>query len=91
MSLEKKTLICSSKTNPRKLACAIRKELAKNKSVYVNAIGAKALNQAIKSCCYINDRSTLSENQLPVHCYPRFAYHEMGDNKLGVMVRLEVR
>jgi stage V sporulation protein SpoVS len=90
MSLETKTLICSSTTNPRKLACAIRKELAKNKSVNVDAIGAKALNQAIKACCYINNRSSLSGN-LPVYCYPKFAYREMNDNKLGILVRLEVK
>ena len=91
MSLETKNLICSSKTNPRKLACAIRKELEKNKSVIVDAIGANAINQAIKSVCYVNDRATLNGNQLPVHCYPRFAYREMDDNKMGILVRLEVR
>ena len=91
MSLETKTLICSSKTNPRKLACAIRKELANNKTIKVDAIGADAVNQAVKAICYVNQRKQLINGELPVFVYPKFRYEQVSNDHCQTIVSLEVR
>jgi stage V sporulation protein SpoVS len=91
MSLEKKNLICSSTTNPRKLAVAITKELEKTKSIKIKVIGANAVNQAIKAVCYVNQRKQLFNGELPVFVYPNFCYAQVGENKVQTLISLEVR
>ena len=91
MSLETKNLICSSTTNPRKLAIAIKKELEKTKSIKIDAIGANAVNQAIKAVCYVNQRKQLIYGELPVFIYPNFRYEQVSNDHCQTIVSLEVR
>lgn len=91
MSLETKNLICSSTTNPRKLAVAITKELGKTKSIKIDAIGANAVNQAIKAVCYVNQRKQAINGELPVFVYPNFSYAQVGEDKVQTLISLEVR
>jgi stage V sporulation protein SpoVS len=91
MSSEKKVLICSSKTNPQKLACAVEKELAKFQEVTIDAIGANSVNNAIKAVCYVNKRRKSFNNELPVYCHPIFKYQQVGQDEVQTFVSLRVR
>lgn len=89
MSYKTKTLLCSSKTNPQKLAVAIVKELAQHKPVVIDSLGAEAVNNAIKAICYAQDKSNHNPDVSGLFCKPSFIQSIMNNN-LTVVTRIEV-
>lgn len=80
------TLLCSSKTNPKKLAKAVEKYVDEE-TVKIEVVGAGAVNQAIKSVCYINENR---RNKDKVTILPKFEALTTKDGKEQIAVILEV-
>lgn len=65
-----KLLKISSKSDINKVAQAIKTEIDTNKKVYIQSVGAGALNQAVKSI--IIARQLIVANELDIYCIPVF-------------------
>ena len=80
------TLLCSSKTNPKALAKKVEKYVDEE-TVKIEVVGAGAVNQAIKSVCYVNENR---RNKDKVTILPKFEELTTKDGKEQIAVILEV-
>jgi len=69
----------SAKSEPKAVAGAIAAILRRDESLEVNAIGAAAVNQAVKSIAVA--RGYVAPNGIDVVCSPAFAVIEVGGNE----------
>ena len=83
-----KLLKISSKSDINKVAQAIKTEIDTNKKVYIQSVGAGALNQAVKSI--IIARQLIVANELDIYCIPVFK-NIMIDGKEIVAIRFIVK
>lgn len=83
-----KLLKISSKSDINKVAQAIKTEIDTNKKVYIQSVGAGALNQAVKSI--IIARQLVVANELDIYCIPVFK-NIMIDGKEIVAIRFIVK
>lgn len=83
-----KLLKVSSKSDINKVALAIKTEIDTNKKVYIQTVGAGALNQAVKSI--IIARQLVVANGLDIYCIPVFK-NIMIDGKEIVAIRFIVK
>ena len=80
----------SSKSEPKSVAGAIAAILRNNEPVEVNAIGAAAVNQAVKSIAVA--KSYVSQNDIDLVCIPAFAQLEVdGKEKTAIRFIVEKR
>ena len=73
------TLKVSSQSQPKLVAGAIAAVVREGNSVEVQAIGAGAVNQAVKSIAVA--RGYVSPNGIELLCYPAFAQIEVDGNE----------
>lgn len=90
MSSITKYFICSSQTKPKKLAVAITKELAKRNKVFVDSIGAEAVNNAIKAVCYAQEKAEHNPDVSGIFCKPYLMFTKTTRNEFTVVTRIEV-
>lgn len=84
------TLKVSSKSEPKSVAGAIAAILRNNKPVEVTAIGAAAVNQAIKSIAVT--RGYVAPNGIDLICIPSFAQIIVdGQEKTSIKFTVEQR
>lgn len=83
-----KLLKISSKSDINKVAQAIKTEIDTNKKVYIQSVGAGALNQAVKSI--IIARQLIVANELDIYCIPVFK-NIIIDGKEIVAIRFIVK
>lgn len=83
-----KLLKISSKSDINKVAQAIKTEIDTNKKVYIQSVGAGALNQAVKSI--IIARQLVVANELDIYCIPVFK-NIIIDGKEIVAIRFIVK
>lgn len=83
-----KLLKISSKSDINKVAQAIKTEIDTNKKVYIQSVGAGALNQAVKSI--IIARQLVVANDLDIYCIPVFK-NIIIDGKEIVAIRFIVK
>lgn len=83
-----KLLKVSSKSDINKVAQAIKTEIDTNKKVYIQSVGAGALNQAVKSI--IIARQLVVANELDIYCIPVFK-NIIIDGKEIVAIRFIVK
>lgn len=88
MNEQIKLLKISSKSDINKVAQAIKTEIDTNKKVYIQSVGAGALNQAVKSI--IIARQLVVANELDIYCIPVFK-NIMIDDKEIVAIRFIVK
>ena len=69
----------SSKSDPKLVAGAIAAVLRNGAPVEVNAIGASAVNQAVKSIAVA--KNYVSQNDIDLICIPMFAQLEVGGSE----------
>ena len=80
----------SSKSNPNSVAGAIAGGLQENKKVELQAIGAGALNQAIKAIAIA--RGFVAPSGVDLVCIPAFAEVEVeGEDRTGIKLIVESR
>jgi stage V sporulation protein S len=80
----------SSKSQPKAVAGAIAAVVRKEKGVEINAIGAGAVNQAIKSVAIA--RGYVSPNGIELVCIPAFSEFELdGELKTAIKFLVERR
>ncbi len=80
----------SSKSSPNSVAGAIAGLIKENKTVQMQAIGAGAINQAVKSVAVA--RSFIAPQGLELFCVPSFTSVEIdGSLKTGVKFLVETR
>ena len=84
MSNEIKRLICSSTTKPKRLAYAILKEIDKHKPLFIDCIGANAINNTVKAISYAQEKKP------SVFCKPYFILSETKESSATVVTRFEV-
>jgi len=86
--MAKTTLRTSTQTNPGSLAGAITEVIRKEESVDVTAIGAGALNQAIKAIAIA--RGFLTTSGIDLICRPAFHDIEIdGEERTSIKLMLE--
>ena len=84
------TLKVSSKSNPSSVAGALANVFREKDSVEVQAIGAGALNQAIKAIAIA--RGFVAPAGVDLVCIPAFAEVEVeGENRTGMKLIIESR
>jgi stage V sporulation protein S len=84
------TLKVSANSNPKAVAGAIASVVRRNEGVEVAAIGAGAVNQAVKSICVA--RVFVSEENIDLVAIP--AFHEIevdGASKTSIRILVEAR
>jgi len=80
----------SSKSEPKSVAGAIAAILRNGNSVEVNAIGAAAVNQVVKSIAVA--RKYVEPNGIELVCYPEFSQQEVdGKEKTYIKFVVEKR
>ena len=82
--MEQKILIASSSTRVPALATAIIKEIKKEGSVYIQALGAGAINQMIKAVTTAG--IYLDEKNKTMVCKPTFERTEHDRNAIRILV-----
>ncbi|MCL2702413.1 MAG: stage V sporulation protein S [Defluviitaleaceae bacterium] len=84
------TLKVSASSNPKGVAGAIAAVVRRGESVEVSAIGAGAVNQAVKSICVA--RSFVSEENINLVAIPAFQEIEVdGETKTSIRFIVEAR
>ena len=84
------TLRVSSKSEPKSVAGAIAAILRNGESVEINAIGAAAVNQVVKSIAVA--RGYVAPNGIDLVCIPAFAQLEVdGNEKTSIRFIVEKR
>ena len=80
----------SSKSNPNSVAGALANTLREKDSVEMQAIGAGALNQAIKAVAIA--RGFVAPSGVDLVCIPAFAEVEVeGEDRTGIKLIIESR
>jgi len=80
----------SSNSNPRALAGALTKIMKENSAVDIQAVGAGALNQAIKAIAIA--RGYISSRGVDLVCAPGFVDIEIdGEKRTAIKLSVEVR
>ena len=88
--IEMEVLKVSSKSNPNSVAGALSGVLRENGSAEIQAIGAGALNQAIKSIAIA--RGFVAPSGMDLVCVPAFTDIEIdGDQKTAIKLIIEPR
>lgn len=75
----------SAKSDPRKVATAIISTLAETPSVTLNAIGAAAVNQAIKAAAIAGKHI-----EQEIICLPKFKEDQIG-SKICTILQIEIK
>jgi stage V sporulation protein S len=75
----------SAKSDPRKVATAIISTLAETPSVTLNAIGAAAVNQAIKAAAIAGKHI-----EQEIICLPKFKEDQVG-SKICTILQIEIK
>lgn len=75
----------SAKSDPRKVATAIISTLAETPSVTLNAIGAAAVNQAIKATAIAGKHI-----EQEIICLPKFKEDQVG-SKICTILQIEIK
>lgn len=75
----------SAKSDPRKVATAIISTLAETPSVTLNAIGAAAVNQAIKAAAIAGKHI-----EQEIMCLPKFKEDQVG-SKICTILQIEIK
>jgi len=84
------TLRVSSKSEPKSVAGAIAAILRNGEIVEINAIGAAAVNQVVKSIAVA--RGYVAPNGIDLVCIPAFAQLEVdGNEKTSIRFTVEKR
>ena len=84
------TLKVSSKSEPKSVAGAIAAILRNGETVEINAIGAAAVNQVVKSIAVA--RGYVAPNGIDLICVPAFAQLEVdGKEKTSIRFTVEKR
>jgi stage V sporulation protein S len=84
------TLKVSAKSNPNSVAGAVAAVLRERDSIEVQAVGAAAVNQAVKSLAIA--RSYLKGDGIDFVCVPSFMTIAVGDEeRTGISIALERR
>lgn len=84
------TLKVSSKSNPNSVAGALANVFREKGSVEIQAIGAGALNQAIKAVAIA--RGFVAPSGVDLICIPAFAEVEVeGEDRTGIKLIVESR
>ncbi len=80
----------SSRSVPKSVAGAICAVIRSGGSAHIEAVGAGAVNQAVKSAAVA--RTFLAEEQIDAVCIPSFAEFDVaGDTKTGIKLIVEKR
>ena len=80
----------SSKSEPKSVAGAIAAILRNGETVEINAIGAAAVNQVVKSVAVA--RGYVTPNGIDLVCIPAFSQHEVdGKEKTSIKFIVEKR
>jgi stage V sporulation protein S len=80
----------SAKSNPNALAGAIAAALRRRDGVELQAVGAAAINQAVKAIAIARSYTKTGESGLV--CVPTFIQVAIGDNeRTGISLRVERR
>lgn len=75
----------SAQSNPKVVATAIIKTLAVNPSVTLNAIGAAAVNQAVKAAAIAGKHA-----EHKITCLPKFADSKI-NGRLCTILQIEIK
>jgi stage V sporulation protein S len=75
----------SAKSDPRKVATAIISTLAETPSVTLNAIGAAAVNQAVKAAAIAGKHI-----EQEIICLPKFKEDQVG-SKICTILQIEIK
>jgi stage V sporulation protein S len=75
----------SAKSDPRKVATAIISTLAETPSVTLNAIGAAAVNQAVKAAAIAGKHI-----EQEIICLPKFKEDQIG-SKICTILQIEIK
>lgn len=75
----------SAKSDPRKVATAIISTLAETPSVTLNAIGAAAVNQAVKSAAIAGKHA-----KHKITCLPKFVDSEI-NGRICTILQIEIK
>ena len=80
----------SSKSNPNSIAGAIANVLRENDSVEIQAVGAGALNQAVKGI--IIARGFMAPSGKNIYCIPSFSSTFIeGEEKTAIRILIETK
>lgn len=81
--MNKEELLVSTKTNPRAVAGAIAESIKEKESVVITAIGAGAVNQAVKAIAIA--RGYVAPSGYNLTCVPSFCDLEIdGEQRTGI-------
>lgn len=80
--MKQKTLIASSESRVPALATAITKEVKKEGSAYIQALGAQAINQMIKAVAAAG--AYMDDEGKTITCKIRFERTEYGCNAIQI-------
>lgn len=84
----KKILKVSSKSNPNSVAGALANVIKEEKIAYIQAIGAGAINQAIKSIAIA--RGFLAPSGSEIYCIPSFNEIKI-DNEFKTAIKFLIK
>jgi len=84
------TLKVSAKSNPNAVAGALAAVMRERENAEIQAVGAGAINQAVKAVAIA--RSYLKDSQIDLVCIPSFITVEISDNeRTGISLAVERR